>query len=320
LFIAITLTAVSLVFFGLYKAYSRGTAISTSGTSNYAKPPTFATNVAQAPRTDPESAVTSDSEIATAPEKDASARKWDMAISRSRNEPLQAVVHRAAISGKLSDILVAVIAQKRCLSFSASPSQLASMGIMLSPEKANRLQELHDDCWQAQVRKASGVEIKDDEGFKSSSSIVVGLVATGKITGLRDENRVAALTAIRETGSAELVLAVLESFTPLDLADAGFPLEDKRAMTADRAMLQLALRIIACKRGAYCKDAAKEDFECSLTRLCVTSLEDMPEKLIFGPEGTRSSLFANPDRGATDAAKARWQKMEKVASALLKYP
>ncbi len=249
-----------------------------------------------------------------------SVTSWDKAIYRARGESLQSAVHRAAVSRRLEDVAAAVIMQRRCLGFVSSPAQVGAMGVQLSPEQGARLQKLHDDCWQAQVQRASGIPVKNADGYSGNESDAVKLLAGGSFTSDDEQARLRAFEALRATGSAELVLAATFSMKNSDLVRYGFPVTDRVAESINRALLDTALRIIACTRGGYCEDAAAENFECRLTDSCMRSLTDLQDKITQAPADTVVSVQGfNLDMDKA-ARVARWNQMREVALRLVGPP
>jgi hypothetical protein len=268
------------------------------------------------------SALESQASSAGLPNARGSATEWNRRMARSRNESLQATVHRAAVLMKFGDIAAAIVAQRACVPFSAGPEQRKKLGFgEMPPEQAAQLQRRFENCGQAHVRSAGGIPVKDHEGFGDLAQTIIDVIGQRKSVKDNEELRLQILSAVRSTGSAELMLAAYGGIIKQsDLDRLGVPSRGSARNFDDGVLLHLALRIEACRAGGYCRDAALEEVDCSLMKSCVDSLEEFPAKRLYGSLEDRSPMYPTLRRAEPSVAEARWREVEAAARRLLSPP
>ncbi|WP_343630619.1 hypothetical protein [Roseateles sp.] len=231
---------------------------------------------------------------------------WAKALSRVRRESLQVTAQRAAVSGKLTDIVALRVAERACVTFQLGAETYAKQGIVLTPTQLEHFALRRSLCDAAGTPESFNIPLKDGQGLGVAADAVLSSVRGGFKKG--DARREEAIETIVKSRSIELLDAVPRNvFTVEDAYRAGLPRSDSRML--DEQLMDMAIKIQACSVRGDCDIVALDRMNCSESNSCVSNMLDFPEKKIFAEPGDRVPPYHDP-RLSSEDLRARWMVIQ----------
>lgn len=233
------------------------------------------------------------------------AMAWSASFKNLRGEKPRLVAHRAAVSGKLSDVVAARWQQQFCAKFSKGGDVLLSIGIDSHAEQVAYFRKMQESCFVDSVQPSDTLNVKDAQGFGSSAAALTEAAAGHAIPDRSTRRDL--LKRVLETDSLELLASVSRRLlVKEDIYDLGLPPTQQVDGVTDEIMLDLAIQIEACTQRGDCDTVALENIDCSLYKSCVKDLRDFPSKRIFG-NSEEQTFFTKmaPTQDAT-TLRVRW--------------
>ncbi|WP_141101030.1 hypothetical protein [Roseateles aquatilis] len=246
----------------------------------------------------------------TEPEVAASDRgtdiKWARALRNTRRDSLQLTAQRAALTGKLSDLVALRVVERRCFDFQFGVEVFPQRGVTLTPKQLEHFASRAPDCLRAGTPTSSSIALKDREGMGDAADDL--LLSAGSTFMKNDPRREIVSAALLEAGSIELLDAASTSnFTILDAYRAG--LSKGEWPLIDEQLMDIAIKVQACTARGDCDLVAMDRMECALWRSCVSNLADLPSQKVFVPAEHRIWPFHDPSL-SIETLQARWAAIQ----------
>lgn len=228
---------------------------------------------------------------------------WSESFRDLRSEKSRVVVHRAAASGKLSDVAAARWQRQFCSKFSKDGEVLISLGMTNQTTQIAYFKKMQDNCFADSVQ--STLVVRDDQGFGKSAGPLVEAAAGNAITdaGIRRE----LLKRVLQTKSLDLLAAVSRRvLVKEDIYELGLQPSEQVDGTTDEIMLDMAIQIDACSQRGDCDKVAVENIDCELYKSCVADLRNFPNQRIFGEAADRTFFVQMAKTQDSSVLRARW--------------
>lgn len=230
---------------------------------------------------------------------------WSMALKNERRDRYQAASHRAAVSGKLSDLMALRTTERACQNFMIGLGLYTTRGLTLTPAQMAHFESRRAECERGGVPSTSQIPLKDDEGLGDLAGSMMRSVLFS--LDKADPHRQAVVAAVLESGSIELLDATRLSFMVEDAYRAGMSRGEQPLL--DYMLMDVAIRIQACTARGDCEIVAMDQLDCAESHSCLTDLRDFPAtKLLVAPD-QRAFPFRHPDL-STEMLRARWDAIQ----------
>lgn len=230
--------------------------------------------------------------------------EWDQAFAQAFDKPIRVIAHKAAVTGKVADIVAAKQMAQRCLGASPywhilrqEPGRLVNN---LGAHRIKAIQAFEQNCEGYQSVRTQTFSVRDDTVPPEIAGRLIGLISHPESHATVDPaGRQSLLEFVRATGSTELPRSVRGTLLqdPEALASLGLPPDPRFDQAKDATMLHYALELQACQRSGRCAQEALLDMQCLFPQSpwggCVESLADYPAVRMFGSIEERA-LWAQP--------------------------
>ena len=231
---------------------------------------------------------------------------WKNALKGARRDSLQTTAQRAAVTGKISDLIALRVAERACQGFRAGVGFYTQQGLTLSQEQLEYFATRRDKCDFAGVPNSSRIKMKDSEGLGVSADAL--LLSIGGSFDEKDPRRREVVQSVMESGSIELLDAIPRTVFGVDDAYAA-GLSRGTSALVDELLLDTAIKVRACAARSDCEVVALDRLDCSRFHSCVGNMQEYPDQKIFVDPGSRAWPLQNSTL-STQELRARWDAIQ----------
>lgn len=208
--------------------------------------------------------------------------RWHQAFADLEPMSVRQAVHRAAVSGRVEDIVAARAMLDRCSKLLQITPPAAPASI--PPALIQRAQQASDQCEGWSVLSRQRFRLLDDGGDPAGAALAVAAMTDG----LPTDALPALVDYLRAQRSPALVNAIFRRHHAALTESVGWRNGASVDQMLDDALLHHAVALAACEDQEDCQRRASERFDCPALGDCVDDLRDLVSRHVLVPSGQRA--------------------------------